>query len=183
MEREEVESLARKSGFTHVGVIPVSRLVFDPSLRKYCEKNLCGNYGKNHSCPPECGTPEEMKERTEQYRQAWIFQTIAQVDWHDSAALKAVRDSHNVRSRELLEKLKERGVTGLAMLAGPCSACGACAGAEGKPCNFPEKQVSCISAYCMSAEKMAEEAGLPYWCGERKVAFFSLLLNGSRTRR
>ena len=40
----------------------------------------------------------------------------------------------------------------------------------------PEEISSCISAYCMNAEKMAAEAGLPYWCGPGKIAFFSLYL-------
>ena len=57
MQKEEMESLAREAGFTNTAVIPADQLVFDPSLRKYCEDNLCGNYGKNYSCPPECGTP------------------------------------------------------------------------------------------------------------------------------
>ena len=160
MRKEEMERLAQDAGFTNMGVIPADHLVFDPSLRKYCEDNLCGNFGKNLSCPPACGTPEDMKKRTEAYETAWIFQTIAEVDWHDAKALKAVRDSHNARSRKLLNRLREEGVAGLAMLAGPCAACEICAGAEGKPCRFPEQQISCISAYCMSAEKMAEEAGL-----------------------
>ena len=180
MQKEEMESLAREAGFTNTAVIPADQLVFDPSLRKYCEDNLCGNYGKNYSCPPECGTPEEMKARTEQYRLAWIFQTIAEADWKDAAALKAVRDGHNARSRRLIGELRKRGEEGLAMLAGPCSACEVCASAGGSPCNFPEEQVSCISAYCMSAEKMADTAGIPYWCGEGRVAFFSLYLMGRK---
>ena len=100
MRKEKIERLAQDAGFTNMGVIPADHLVFDPSLRKYCEDNLCGNFGKNLSCPPACGTPEEMKTRTEAYETAWIFQTIAEVDWHDAKALKAVRDSHNARSRE-----------------------------------------------------------------------------------
>ena len=115
MQKEEMESLAREAGFTNTAVIPADQLVFDPSLRKYCEDNLCGNYGKNYSCPPECGTPEEMKARTEQYRLAWIFQTIAEADWKDAAALKAVRDGHNARSRRLIGELRKRGEEGLAM--------------------------------------------------------------------
>lgn len=176
MENERIQELAEKAGFTNAARIPADHLVFDPSLRKYCEDNLCGNYGKNLSCPPACGTPEEMKARTEKYQNAWIFQTVAEVDWHDSQALKEVRDSHNRRSRTLLAQLREEGTEGLSMLAGPCRACEVCGGEQGKPCRYPKEQVSCISAYCMSAEKMALEAELPYWCGQNQVAFFSLLL-------
>ena len=68
---------------------------------------------------------------------------------------------------------------GLAMLAGPCSSCEVCAGFQGEPCRHPEEVPSCISAYCMNAEQMAADAGLLYWCGEGKVAFFSLYLTAS----
>ena len=180
MQKEEVERLSREAGFSHAAVIPVSSLVFDPSLRRYCEENLCGNYGRNYSCPPSCGTPEEMRRKTETYRQAWIFQTIAEADWRDAEKLKEIRSSHNARSRELIRRLRERGEEGLPMLAGPCSICESCAEQEGGSCLFPEQQASCISAYCMSAEKMAEEAGLLYWCGEGRVAFFSLYLTGRK---
>ena len=180
MRKEEIEELAREAGFTNTARIPADHLVFEPSLRKYCEDNLCGNYGKNLSCPPACGTPEEMKKRTEVYETAWILRAISELDWHDAEALKAVRDRHNAGSRKLLEEFQKRGMAGLAMLAGPCRACEVCCGAEGKPCRFPDQQVSCISAYCMSAEKMAEEAGLPYWCGEGRVGFFSLYLTGRK---
>ena len=46
MRKEEMERLAQDAGFTNMGVIPADHLVFEPSLRKYCEDNLCGNFGK-----------------------------------------------------------------------------------------------------------------------------------------
>jgi predicted metal-binding protein len=177
MTEQEIRKMAEESGFSRVSVIRADQLVFDPSLRKYCEDNLCGNFGKNYSCPPFCGTPEEMKKKTEKYTKAWIFQTVGDVgSWEDSAEIRRVRDAHNGNSRELIRKLRENGQEGLTMLAGPCTACGTCAGFRGEPCRYPENVPSCISAYCMKAEEMAKTAGLEYWCGEGKVAFFSLYL-------
>lgn len=177
MTDQEIFQMADQAGFTHAAVIPADRLEFDPGLRKYCEENLCGNYGKNYSCPPFCGTPAEMRARTEKYKRAWIFQTIGDVgSWENQNSIKEVRDFHNRSSRSLIGSLREKGMKGLAMLAGPCAACEVCMGFNGKPCCHPEEVPSCISAYCMKAEKMAEDAGLEYWCGEGKVAFFSLYL-------
>ena len=174
---QEILALAEQEGFTSAAVIPVEKLEFDPSLRKYCADNLCGNYGKNYSCPPFCGTPEEMKQRTEPYRRAWIFQTIGEVgSWENTEKIREVRDRHNQKSRSLIRRLRAGGREGLAMLAGPCSACEVCAGFQDEPCRHPEEIPSCISAYCMNAEKMAADAGLAYWCEEGKVAFFSLYL-------
>ena len=59
-EYDRVLALARKAGF-QAAVIDVSQIVFDAGFRKYCEENLCGQYNVNYSCPPQCGTPEEMR--------------------------------------------------------------------------------------------------------------------------
>ena len=173
MTDREIFQMAEEAGFTRAAVIPANFLEFDPELRKYCEDNLCGNYGKNYSCPPFCGTPEEMKARTEQYKRAWIFQTTGDVGtWDNQEGIRKVKDSHNRRSRALIRRLREEGIQGLPMLAGPCAACERCMGFKGEACCHPEEVSSCISAYCMKAEKMAEDAGMEYWCGEGKVAFF-----------
>ena len=87
-----------------LGVIPADHLVFDPSLRKYCEDNLLRKFWERiFSCPPACGTPEEMKKRTEAYETALIFQTIAEVDWHDAKALKAVSGQSQCQKPEAAE--------------------------------------------------------------------------------
>lgn len=177
MTEDGIIELAKNEGFTNVAVIPADKLVFDRELRKYCEENVCGNYGKNYSCPPFCGTPEEMRDRAGKYGRAWIFQTIADVgSWDNRRKLVEVKADHNRRSRNLIQMLREEGVDGLPMLAGPCEACGTCKGFSGEACKYPEEAPSCISAYCMKAELMAEEAGIPYWCGEGVVAYFSLYL-------
>lgn len=177
MEHKEVLLWAEEAGFTHAAVIPREQLVFDPSLRRFCEENVCGNYGNNYSCPPACGTPEEMRKRTEQYRWAYIFQTITDVgSWDNMEGVVAAKASHNRRSRELIYRLRQAGLEGLPMLAGQCGACTVCRQIKGEPCPFPQECFSCISAYCMKAEQMANDAGLPYWCGDGVVAYFSLYL-------
>lgn len=120
MTEDGIMELAKNEGFTNVAVIPADKLVFDRELRKYCEENVCGNYGKNYSCPPFCGTPEEMRDRAGKYGRAWIFQTIADVgSWDNRRKLVEVKADHNRRSRNLIQMLREEGVDGLPMLAGP----------------------------------------------------------------
>ena len=62
----------------------------------------------------------------------------------------------------------------LPAMAGPCQLCEACEKKEGKPCRFPKRVASCLSAYCVQVDKLAEECSMPYWC-QGEVAFFSLL--------
>ena len=45
---------------TNCAEIDVSRIVFDAGLRKSCEMNSCGAYGRNYMCPPFCGEIHEL---------------------------------------------------------------------------------------------------------------------------
>ena len=60
MTDEELIQVAIEEGFANAAVVQTDKLVFDPSFRPYCEENHCGQYGINFSCPPSCGSPEQM---------------------------------------------------------------------------------------------------------------------------
>lgn len=185
MTEEKLRQAALEKGFDYAEFMDVKDFVFNPELRKYCAENLCGNYGKNDSCPPNCGTPEEMEEKAGKYTRALVLETVNQVNnIYDDAEIKRVRKAHNDISREYIESMRTDGIQGLAMMAGPCAACEHCAGEDGKSCRFPEKMASCLSAYCADAGKMAEHCGMPYWCGDNRVAFFSVyLMNSEETEK
>lgn len=166
---------AEQGGFTKAGVIAVADLEFDHAFRKYCAENVCGQYGKNLSCPPSCGTPEEMEAKARNYEQALVLQTIYKPeDLTNAAEMKKLKKEHNIRSRKFVEQLRTEGMAGILANAGPCSFCAECAGLEGESCRFPEELSSCLSAYCINAQKMAERCGMEYWCKDGQVAFFSI---------
>ena len=56
---EKLLELAREDGF-YAAVIPTADVPVDPKFREFCEQNLCGQYGANYSCPPDCGSVEAM---------------------------------------------------------------------------------------------------------------------------
>ncbi len=162
MTREEIEkkltALAKEQGFDHTAFLPVKDLVFVEEYRKYCEDNLCGNYGKLKNCPPICGTPAQMKERACRYETAFIMQTICEVDVYDEKATKALKHRHNQMTQAVTAAIEAQGVEGLTMSAGPT------------------RDGACMSAYCVDAAKMAEACGMEYWLGDKKAAFFSQFL-------
>ena len=63
MTWEEMTSIAAEEGFAAAVVTDTKDIPFDPSFRPLCAENLCGKYGANYSCPPDCGTPDEMRAR------------------------------------------------------------------------------------------------------------------------
>ena len=58
MTYEQIIQYAIDEGFAAAEIVDTHEIVFDPSFRPYCEENLCGQYGANYSCPPDCGSPE-----------------------------------------------------------------------------------------------------------------------------
>lgn len=177
MTEQELISSALDAGFDHAAIINVKDLTFDHSFRKYCEENLCGQYNQNYGCPPDCGTPSEMEARARAYRRALILQSVVPMEnGFDMDTAQKNKRLHNQKTIRFLEKLRELQIEGLPMMAGPCAICKTCSKTEGQPCRFPEKVTSCLSAYCMNAEDMAQKAGMTYWYPDGKIGFYSLYL-------
>ena len=181
MQNEKLVQYALEEGFYAAGVIDTEEIVFDPSFRPYCEENLCGQYGVNYSCPPDCGTPEEMKERILKYKHALVFQTVWPIfDYTDKKAIKQAKAEHNAAAMRVIKRLREEGCNGLMVGASGCSLCSPCALTVGEPCRYPELKFSCVSAYCIFARKLAESCGMEYDCGEKGLAFFGMYVYEER---
>ena len=146
---------AKALGFSDAAVISTDQLVFVPEYRVFCEDNLCGNYDKNPACPPQSGTVEEMKEHALKYEKTLILQTMQDglMDY------KKAKLAHNKLIEQLAEKMKEAGITDLLIMS---------AG--------PYKHNSCMSAYCVDAQKMADAAGMLCWTSDGMIRYFSQVL-------
>ncbi|HIT33838.1 MAG TPA: DUF2284 domain-containing protein [Candidatus Faecousia intestinigallinarum] len=175
MTETDLIALAAEEGFSAAAVVDTSEIPFDPMFRPYCAENLCGQYGVNHSCPPDCGTPEEMKARITAHKKALVLQTIWDIDnYSDSAAIKQAKGQHNASTLRLVERLRRQGLDGIIVGASGCALCTPCARKEGLPCRFPKLQYSCMSAYCIFVSKLTEKCGMEYDCGAGLLAFFGM---------
>lgn len=176
-DKKTLTAAALAAGFDYAAVIDTKDMSFDASLRRYCEENVCGNYGKNYGCPPDCGTAGEMEARVRRYEKALVLQSIHTVtDFNDDVQIRRTKGLYNKLSKEFIAVLESGGYKGCTMLAGPCTGCKTCLKVSGQPCRQPENITSCLSAYCVEAAKLAGHCGIPYWCGEQKAAYFSVWL-------
>lgn len=173
-----LEILSEVEGVYGCAFVDTKDLVFNPGFRKLCEEDSCGNYDVNYSCPPYCGTPEEMEAKVRQYRRVLVMQTAWDVNSvMDTSETKAAKKKHNEISFTVLEKLGGLGIEADAMMAGPCTQCKkTCMQMIGKPCPRDYKVYSCLSAYCLDVTKLAETAGLECWAGEKRVLYFSVFM-------
>lgn len=172
MNEKELIDLALEAGFANAAVVDTGDIVFLPAFRPLCEENQCGKYGANYSCPPDCGTADEMRERIEKWEKALVLQTLWDVDDPmDSSAVKPAKKRHNRLTRQLIDRI---GKPGLMVGASGCNLCDPCAITSGEPCRFPELKFSCMSAYCVFVKDLADKCGMDYDCGPSVTALFSM---------
>ena len=172
MDEKKLLDRALEAGFANAALINTEDLVFIPAFRPLCEENLCGKYGVNYACPPDCGTVEEMAARIRRWPRAIVLQTMWDIDDPmDEAQTKPAKGTHNKMTQQLIDQAARPG---LMVGAGGCSLCNPCAIVSGEPCRFPGKRYSCMSAYCVFVQDMAEHCGMEYDCGPGVVAFFSM---------
>lgn len=178
MNEKQLLDGALELGFANAALIDTEDLVFLPAFRSLCEENLCGKYGVNYACPPDCGSVEEMRRRVLRWRRALVMQTMWDIeDPLDEALIKPAKTRHNQLTRTLIDMA---AAPGLMIGASGCNLCSPCAITEGAPCRFPDKRFSCMSAYCIFVQDLARRCGMEYDCGPRITAFFSMYCFGER---
>ena len=175
MTEQEMINLALAENFAGAVVVDTKDIVFDPIFRPCCEENLCGQYDCNYTCPPYCGTPEEMAQKVTAHKKALVLQTIWEIpDISDKDATKQAKKSHNAAQLRLARKFREAGVPGFLVGASGCALCSPCLMKNGEPCPHPDERFSCMSAYCVFVSKLAEHCGMEYDCGSGLLAFFGM---------
>ena len=175
MRNGDMIALAYEEGFCAAEIIAVEDIVFNGAFRKYCEDNVCGHYGANYSCPPDCGTVEEMKARMQGFQYALAMQTKWQIaDYTDKAAIRKAKLAHNEAMFRVIERLKAEGHNGLMAGASSCTLCEKCAKEDNGACKHPDRRFSCLSAYCIDVKALAEKCGMEYFCKDGSIAFFGI---------
>lgn len=175
MTDQQLIDLAIAEGFAAAAVVQTDAVPFDPIFQTYCAENLCGQYGVNHSCPPECGSPDHMKARVLAHKRALVLQSIWEIsDYTDKPAIKQAKSAHNASAISLTKKLRQAGVPGFMVGASGCALCSPCTAKDGLPCRFPDLQYSCMSAYCIFVKKLCDQCGLEYDCGNGLLGFFGM---------
>lgn len=175
MNDSEIIKTALSEGIHQAKIIDTDKIVFDASFRPYCEENLCGQYGANHSCPPDCGTPEQMKAKVLSYKKALVVRTAWEIsDFTQDEKMQEAKKAHNASMFRTIVKLKEDGHSGLMIGASSCMLCSPCRRSIGAPCVHPELMYSCMAAYCIYVKKLAEDCGMDYDYQDGFLPFFGM---------
>ena len=177
MTREEAARLAETCGFSHYGFFPAEKLRFLQEVRDMCAAGKCQKYNKCWSCPPACGTLEEIREKSRDYSWGILLQTTAE--------LEDEYDGENMMEAERLQKERFEAFCAalsgqekdpyLPMGSGACGICKECTWPD-EPCRFPKRMVSSMEAYGLVVSEVCQLAETPYYYGPLTITYTSCVL-------
>lgn len=173
---DDLLNLAKEHCFTHAGTLDPDTLVLMPEVRDMCLANTCGQYDKNWSCPPGCGTLDECRQKVSGYHSGILVQTMGELeDSMDFETMMELEQRHKKNFMEFRCILAESFPRLLPLGAGACTLCKECT-YPAKPCRFPEKSMSSMEAYGLLVTQICTDNGMKYYYGPDTLAYTSCFL-------
>lgn len=176
MTNEELLALASECGFEHVGPLNVAALEFNPAVRDMCAAGRCNMYGKCWTCPPGCGTLEEISVRAAAYRRGILLQSTGQME--DDFDVETMMDTEKLqkeRFKVFVDKVREKYPGCLPMSSGACTVCPICTYPDA-PCRFPQLAVPSMEAYGLVVSQVCEGSGQAYYYGPKTITYTACVL-------
>jgi len=175
-KNNQIIEYALNIGFNKANVINTKKIKFNEEYRKYCEENLCGQYNNNYSCPPICGTPDQMKKQILTYKKAIVLQSKHEISsLKELEKLNLIKKHHNQWMLSLLKKMQQNNIQGLMIGASNCTICDECEFKKGNLCKYPLLKFSCMSAYCIDVKNLADLCKMNYEYKEGILYFFGII--------
>ena len=176
MTADELITLAKECGFSVAAEMPVDALDFREEVRSMCRADKCRSFDRSWSCPPACGTLEEIAGKARRYTRGVLVQTIVdQEDDFDIEAMMAGGQRHNLQFRALMEKLRAQKLDMLPMGMGACTICESCTYPDA-PCRFPEEMAPSMEACGLVVSDVCKACDVPYYYGPLHTAYVSCVL-------
>ncbi len=176
MNFEKINELLSPYGLNQISEIPIEAVVIEDEVRKNCEVNACGRYGKTWGCPPGIGPIAEWKEKIMTFSHAAMFNYVGKIeDSYDFEGMQEVGAKFTEITREFDQKLRETKQKYLLFGSGSCSICEKCTYPDA-PCRFPDKMIPSMESCGMFVAKMAEPNGFKYINGANSVTYFGIVL-------
>ena len=169
---------AKEMGFDAAVSLDPRILTAREDVRAMCAQNSCGAYNRNWTCPPACGSLEECQNRMRQYKNGILLQSVGYMrKIIDSGCYRETERRHMEHFRAFAEAIRQQYPDALCLGAGGCRVCRACAYPEA--CRFPEKALSSMEGYGLFVTQVCQDAGVPYYYGEKTITFTACVLYGT----
>lgn len=175
MHYKELEKLALDSGFTHAVPLDTTTISLKQEVRDMC-KNGCQQYARRWSCPPGCGSLNELREIICHYKKGILVQTVTELeDEFDWDGMIKAQNRHQEHFHLFLEKLCAFNPEFLPLGTGCCMICKTCSYPDA-PCRFPQKRISSMEACGMVVSEVCRQNRLKYYYGPNTIAYVACVL-------
>lgn len=176
METEKILKKALEMGFTTATSLDVNTLKVLPDVRKMCEVNTCGMYGKVWSCPPGCGELDECEQLIRLYKKGILVQTVGDIeDSLDWEGMMDVKKAHNKTYLAFLDWFREEYPECLPLADGTCVRCEKCTYPD-SPCRFPGQSMASMEAFGLYVAGVCKDNNVAYNYGEGKMCYTGCFL-------
>lgn len=167
---------AKNYGFTYSVCLHPATITLHEEVREMCRTGNCGQYGKNWSCPPHCGTLDECRDKIARCNSGILLQTVGGIeDSFDIEGMQRVKENHAENLRRFFAFLKKEKKDALLLGTGGCIICADCTCPDA-PCRFLEKKVSSLEAYGVLVTEICKENGMAYYYGSDKISYTAACL-------
>lgn len=175
MDREELIKRAKECGFDVAAPLDPKTLEAKQSVRDMCSADKCTIYGKNWTCPPNCGSLDECADKMSKYKNGIILQTIGKLSKSvDTKAYRETGERHGKNFLSFCDVILSEYPDALCLGAGGCTVCKKCAYPES--CRFPEKAHSSMEAYGLFVTQVCRDNGIEYYYGDKTIAYTACVL-------
>jgi len=176
MTDQELLELAAKHGFEHFGPLNIPALEFKQAVRDMCAAGRCHMYGKCWTCPPGCGTLEDISVRAAAYHRGILLQTTGQME--DDFDVEVMMDSEKLqkeRFKAFVDDIRKEYPNCLPMSSGACTVCPTCTYPDA-PCRFPHLAIPSMEAYGLVVSDTCTNSGLAYYYGPQTITYTGCVL-------
>ena len=176
MLTQQILQIAREEGFSQVGELNVEGLRFLPEVRQMCAADKCNQYGKRWTCPPHCGTLEEISEKARRYSRGILVQSTGQMeDDFDVDCMMETEQLQKKRFHALVKRVRQECPDCLPMASGACTVCETCTCPDA-PCRAPDQAIPSMEAYGMVVSEVCQQSGMAYYYGPQTITYTSCIL-------
>lgn len=167
---------ANKLGFSHTGELNTSAMRFLPEVRDMCASDRCHSYGKSWTCPPHCGTLEEISAKAAAYSHGILVQSTGLMeDDFDLECMMETEQLQKSRFFALVQQLWDHNLNVLPLSSGACTVCKICTCPD-NPCRFPDKAIPSMEACGLVVSDICKQSELPYYYGPKTMTYTSCIL-------
>ena len=168
-----------RNHFENAKAISTSRVILSDAVRKMCEQNKCGQYGKNWTCPPAVKSVDEFRQDIAAFDTFLVVYQVYPVkssfDWRGMMVGGGdFKDRLYALKKEI--ETSDPDFKFIVLGAGGCSLCERCAYLDGEPCRSPEDAMVSVEACGIDVMALMKDNGLKYYNGKNTVTFIGGLL-------